>query len=188
MDTQVSIFELNLRKEKWPVVLVYKPPAQDATYFLNWLSQIIDFYSITYEKQVIIGDFNLTPDNNSMREFVDLYNFINLIKTTTWFKGTGSCIDLLLANQKYSFKKTNAFETGLSDHHLLIYSMLKTSFQKNEPKRLIYRDYTSFSKDSLLADLSNFIENSQCYEAFETKTVEVLDRSGIWKGEWWESQ
>ena len=83
MDTQVSIFELNLRKEKWPVVLVYKPPAQDATYFLNWLSQIIDFYSITHEKQVIIGDFNLTPDNNSMRKFVDLYNLINLIKTTT---------------------------------------------------------------------------------------------------------
>ena len=61
--------------------------------------------------------------------------------------------------------------------------MLKTSFQKNEPKRLIYRDYTSFSKDSFLADLSNFIENFQCYEAFETKTVEALDRSGIWKGE-----
>ena len=54
--------------------------------------------------------------------------------------------------------------------------MLKTSFQKNEPKRLIYRDYTSFSKDSFLTDLSNSIENSQCYEAFETKTIEVLDR------------
>ena len=51
----------------------------DATYFLNWLSQIIDFYSITYERQVIMGDFNLTPDNKSMREFEDLYNLINLI-------------------------------------------------------------------------------------------------------------
>ena len=65
------------------MVSVYKPPAQDATYFLNWLSQIIDFYSITYERQVIIVDFNLTPDNKSMREFVDLYNLINLIKTAT---------------------------------------------------------------------------------------------------------
>ena len=54
--------------------------------------------------------------------------------------------------------------------------MLKTSFQKDEPKRLIYRDYTFFSKDSLLTDLSNSIENSQCYEALETKTVEVLDK------------
>ena len=32
----------------------YKPPAQDATYFLNWLSRIIDFHSITYGKQVLI--------------------------------------------------------------------------------------------------------------------------------------
>ena len=54
--------------------------------------------------------------------------------------------------------------------------MLKTSFQKNEPKRLIYRDYTSFSKDSFLTDLSNSIKNSQIYEAFETWTIEVLDK------------
>ena len=31
-----------------------------------------------------------------------------------------------------TFKNTNAFETGLSDVNLLIYSMLKTSFQKND--------------------------------------------------------
>ena len=37
MDIQIIIFKLNLRKEKWLVVSVYKPPAQDATYFLNWL-------------------------------------------------------------------------------------------------------------------------------------------------------
>ena len=70
MDIQTIIFELNLRKEQWLLASVYKPPAQDATYFLNWLTQIIDFYSIMYEKQFKIGDFNLTPDNKSMREFV----------------------------------------------------------------------------------------------------------------------
>ena len=69
-----------------------------------------------------------------MREFVDLYNLINLIKTITCFKGTGSCIDLLLTNQKYSLRITNVFETALSDHHLLIYSTLNTYFQKNEQK------------------------------------------------------
>ena len=111
-----------------------------------------------------------------MREFVNLYNLITLVKTTTCFKGTGSCVGLLLTNQKYSLKKTNAFETGFSDHHLLIYSILKTSFQKNESKRRVYRDYTSFSKDSRLTDLSNLIENSQCYEALETKTVRDIDK------------
>ena len=78
MDMQFITFELNLRKEKRLVVSVDKPPAQDVTYFLNWLSQIIDFYSITHEKQVRT-DFNLTPDNKSMREFVDVNNLITLI-------------------------------------------------------------------------------------------------------------
>ena len=89
MDIEIIIFELNLRKEKWLAVSVCKPPAQDATYFLNWLSEIIDFYSIKYEKQVIIGDFNLTPDNKSMREFVDLYNLINLVKQLLVIKEQG---------------------------------------------------------------------------------------------------
>ena len=62
-------------------------------------------------------DFNLTPDNKSMREFVNLCNLINLIKTPTCFKGTGSSIDLLLTNQKYSCKNINASKVGLSDHH-----------------------------------------------------------------------
>ena len=43
-------------------------------------------------------------------------------------------------------------------------------------KKLIYRDYTSFSKESFLNNLSDSTENCQSYEAFETKTVEVLGK------------
>ena len=57
MDIKIIIFELNLRKERLLVVSVYKPPAQDTTYFLNWLSQIIDFYSITYVSEEIYNRF-----------------------------------------------------------------------------------------------------------------------------------
>ena len=41
---------------------------------------------------------------------------------------------------------------------------------------MIYRDYTYFSNDSFLTYLSISIENSQSYEAFETKTVEILGK------------
>ena len=57
MDIKIIIFELTLRKERLLVVSVYKPPAQDTTYFLNWLSQIIDFYSITYVSEEIYNRF-----------------------------------------------------------------------------------------------------------------------------------
>ena len=66
-----------------------------------------------------------------MKEFMDLYNLINLIKTTTCFKEAGSCIDLSLPKQKFSFKNANTFEIVLSDHCLLVFLMFKTSFQKN---------------------------------------------------------
>ena len=38
-----------------------------------------------------------------------------------------------------------SFETGLSDHHHLIYSVMKTIFKSGEPEKLIYRDYSHFS-------------------------------------------
>ena len=49
--------------------------------------------------------------------------------------------DLVRINKKYYCKNANVFETGLSECHLLIYTILKTSFQKNEPKILVDRDY-----------------------------------------------
>ena len=44
MDIQIIIFKLMLRKEKFFLVLVYKP-FENATEFLNWLSQIIDLFT-----------------------------------------------------------------------------------------------------------------------------------------------
>ena len=72
-------------------------------------------------------------------------NLFNLVKSNTCFKGEGSCVDLLLANKKYSFKNTFSFKTGLSNHQHLIYSIMKTTFKSEEPKKLIYRDYSNFS-------------------------------------------
>ena len=51
----------------------------------------------------------------------------------TCFKDDGgSRIDLLIINSKFSFMKTNSFGTGLSDHHHMIYTILKTKFEKKE--------------------------------------------------------
>ena len=55
-------------------------------------------------------------------------NLFNIIKSNTCFKGNGTCIDLILANRKCCFKHSSIFETGLSDHHLII----------------LYRDYKNF--------------------------------------------
>ena len=85
--------------------------------------------------------------------FMDSQNFVSLIKNKTSFKGAGSCIDLMLTIRKYSFKNTSSYETGLSDHHHLIYSVMKTTFKFEEPRKLIYRKYSNFSQKDFQSDL-----------------------------------
>ena len=92
----------------------------------------------------------------------------HLIKVDTCLKGKGTCIDLILTNRKYSFKNTNTFETGLSDHHHMIYTMLKSTFEKAEPIKLTYRDYKNFSFDRFKADLENAFKSClNAYHFFE---------------------
>ena len=103
--------------------------------------------------------------------FLNEYDLINLIKINTCFKGQGSCIDLILTNQKYSFKNSTSFETGLSDHHHLIYSMLKTTFHKEEPKTLIYRYYKTYSLETFSSELFLKLDSQENdeYKTFEKK-------------------
>ena len=49
-------------------------------------------------------------------------------------------IDLILTNSHYSFKNSCVMETGLSDFHKMIVSVMKTSFQKLKPKIVQYGD------------------------------------------------
>ena len=65
-----------------------------------------------FDNYIIIVDVNLEPS-------IGLYN---LIKGHVYFKFKGSLIDLILTNRNFSFKNTQLFETGLSDHHHLVYT------------------------------------------------------------------
>ena len=73
-----------------------------------------------------------------MTTFLNEHDLTNLIKNNACFKGEGSCTDFILTNRKFSFKNSASFEAGLSAYHHLIYSMLKTTFHKEERKMLIY--------------------------------------------------
>jgi len=52
----VSI-ELNLRKQKWLIVSIYRPPSLNIDTFLNCLSNLLDFYA-SYDRVIVMGDFN----------------------------------------------------------------------------------------------------------------------------------
>ena len=81
------------------------------------------------------------------------HDIFNLIKDNACFRGESSCLDLNLANQKYSLKNSTSFETELSNHHHSIYSILKTASRKEESKMLIYCNYETFSLERPSSEL-----------------------------------
>ena len=104
------------------------------------------------------------------------YNYYSLRKNNTCFIGDGSCIDLILTNRKYCFKNTSSFETGISDHHHLIYSMLKTTFEKEESKKVTYRNYKQFQWETFEKDLTSSLRNcKEEYENYEQNFIKVLN-------------
>ena len=127
--------------------------------------------------KVVFGDFNLKISHPVMLSFMNNENFINLVKGNTCFKGKGSCIDLILTNRSYSLKHTSSTETGLSDHHHLISSMMKTKFEKEESKVLVYRNYKNFNFNSFKSELlSQFHHNNVTFTSFENNFVNVLNQ------------
>ena len=128
-NTQMIPFELNLSIEKWMFMCIYIPPSQNKQYFLEKLSGIIDHYFSMYDNYIILGDY-MEPSDSIWKTFMQSHNLFNLIKSNTCFIGSGSCRDLIFTNRKFGFKNSSIFETGLSDHHHLICSMLKTTFEQ----------------------------------------------------------
>ena len=96
----------------------------------------------------------------------------------TCFKGDGSlCIELLIINSKFSFMKTNSFETGLSDHHHhVIYTILITKFEKFEPKKLIYRNFKQCDNDKFKLDICNSMSIVRTHVAFENSFISIVDK------------
>ena len=120
--------ELNLRKQKWLLLVIYRPPDQNLAYFSEFLSGLLDFYSVNYENFVIMGDFNSECYSTEISDLVSFHEMNSLITGPTCFKSAaGRCIDLILTNKRKSFQKSSSFETGISDYHHMIFTVLKTT-------------------------------------------------------------
>ena len=70
-------------------------------------------------------------------------------KQKTCFKNPDrlTCIDLTPTNSSRSFPATCTVETGLSDFHKLIVTILKLPFPKQKPNIQTFRDYKRFKND-----------------------------------------
>ena len=176
-DIQVVPFEINVRKQKWLVLAIYKPPQQNSRYFVEQMSKLLDQYS-RYDNVMVLGDFNLEPDDIALSSLINDHGLYNIIKHPTCFKSSrGRCIDLIFTNRKYSFMQSKSFETGFSDHHHMIYTILKTTFIKLHPKKIIYRDYKNWSQVRFEDELRQSLVSAHpsVYGTFESIFMRTLE-------------
>ena len=114
--------------------------------YLSIIGKDLDLLSANYYKIFLIGDFNAEPHDHFLMDYCAVYNLKNLIKFPTCFKNPErpTSIDVMLTNSFRSFQNSRAVETGLSDFHKMIITILKAYFQKKEPKIIQHQDYKNF--------------------------------------------
>ena len=79
-DIQCIAMDLNVTNKKYVIFSIYRPPKQNVNYFLNSVSEGIDFYSKHYENICILGDFSARPSNSRLTLFLENQNLKSMIK------------------------------------------------------------------------------------------------------------
>ena len=153
-NSEIIVFEFSVSNKKWLLLGNYKPPSQNDLSFINELNLALNFFSPIYENFVLLGDFNLSTENPNLKNFMCSFDLESLINSPTCYKSTNpSCIDLILTNKKNHFMKSATFETGLSDHHKLITTILRKTISKGNSKKMFYRDYKRFDQKKFETEL-----------------------------------
>ena len=149
---------------------------------MNQLGPCLDHYMSKYENFLLLGDFNSEMSESVTIDFCAIYNLINLIKGPTCFKNVEnpSIIDLILTNRGIRLQNSMTIETGLSDHHKLTITVMKSLFQKQVPITISYRDYKHFNHDlfrnELLRALYNRTNTMINYDIFEEIIIRLLNK------------
>ena len=177
-DVEGMFVKLKCRKSKWMLFGTYYLPSQNHQYLSEALDKALDCYS-SYDRIVLIGDFNSEDHETCMETFLYQHNLTNIVKEGTCFKNSSkpSTIDLFLTNNSSYFQNTKTFFTGLSDFHKLVTTTLKISIPKNKPLQINYRNYKHFNNDSFNEDLKLAFNNTdiQTCEEFEEIFMNLLD-------------
>ena len=178
-DIECLFIELNIRKVKWLIVGCYHPPSQNDEYYFRNLSKALDSFNNKYEKFLLIGDFNAEDHEIEISSFLNNHEAKNIVKEKTCFKSVlnPSCVDLFITNSPKSFQHTLSFPCGLSDHHDLVVTVLKSTFGKQKSNIRYYRDWSKFDNAVFRTKLREALRRieSHDYKSFEQTFLSLLN-------------
>ena len=167
---------MKLSKTNWLVIGTYKPSLSDIV-FTSEISNILTFYRSTHGNILLMGDFNVTPNNPKLSELIDDLELCTLMSEPTCFKSINpTCIDNFLTNKKTLFTKTLTFETGVSDRHEVIGAMLRSTFAKGKPKKIFYRCYKNFDNKKFEEEVQKQLLSVSDFESFQFAFKVILNQ------------
>ena len=109
-----------------------------------------------------MGDINIDKERDKglkldlLCNFCDSYSFKNLIKAKTCFTKTSeSSLDVILTNKPRYFFHSQSVETGISDVHTMVSTMMRSHFTRLKPIKIRYRSYKNYNEEHFIRDLSN---------------------------------
>ena len=150
--TEAFFVEINLHnKKKWLISCSHNPKRASIVSHLSTLSKCTDIYTSKYDSFILLGDFNTGVEVAQIKSFCSSYDLTSMINKATCYKNPEepTSIDLILTNCPGSFQNSCVVETGLSDFHKKVVTVMKTSYQKSQLKTIHYRNYKNFSNDTL---------------------------------------
>ena len=176
-DIEALFIEINLRNQKILLVGTYKPPTQENPYFVEHIVKQIS--ELKYDRVILMGDFNLEEENMHLDALKTDLNLENLIKQPTCFMSVShpSCIDHIWVNEKKRFINSGVLESGLSDHHKMVFTFLNSQLPKSEPVIVNYRDYKNFDAAKFKSELKNTLTSSEniTFEKFDTTLKNLVN-------------
>ena len=170
-EIEAFAIEINLRKITWLLVCSCNPNFCNLPVHLNAIDKAIEFYSKAYDKILVAEDFNAQVSGVKLDTLSSIWSLKSLGKEPTCFKNPNnpSFIDLLLTNT-ISFQQTQVFETGLSDIHNLVVTVLKSTFPKSASNIITYGSYKNLSNDLLLEGLNSLLSKGNMTLEFTSLT------------------
>ena len=78
--------EINLRKLKWLLFGTYHLPSQSNSFYVDNVGRALGISTQTYDRFLLVGDFNAEEKEFTLENFMDLYNLNNLVKDNSCFK------------------------------------------------------------------------------------------------------
>ena len=175
-NNECPLIEINIRKKKWLFCCSYNPNKKNISKHLHCLNKGLDRYISLYDNIMLLEDLNVESSDSVMNDFCNVYNLFSLVKEPTCFKNpyNSSCIDLFLTNYTRSFQNTLTKETGISDIHKMIITVMNVFYEKQKSKINLHRSYKNFDNQVFQREFNSELLKIDLNNAKLSKFTEIF--------------